>query len=169
VTRRLTPEEAAAVLASATPISPGRVPSRAVRTTLVGEDETGRASQRSFNGPTLVVFLSTTCDGCRDLAELVRRGRGATEVLGVLRRPVSGLPDAAVDAFVGRSGAWLLGDDAFDALDVRSAPYFCLVDATGTVLIEGVAFGSAHVEDHVARALAGRPAPDAVRLTPEAT
>jgi hypothetical protein len=169
VTRRLTPEEAAAVLASATPIPSGRAPSRTVRTTLDGEDPTGRASQRSLSVPTLVVFLSTTCDGCSDLAELVRRGDGTTEVLGVLRRPAAGLPDGAVDAFVGHGGAWLLGDDPFDALDVRSAPYFCLLDAKGTVLIEGVAFGSTHVEDHVARALAGRPTPDAVRLTPEST
>jgi hypothetical protein len=118
---------------------------------------------------TLVVFLSTTCDGCRDLAEMVRAGIEGIDVLGVLRRPASGLPDADVDVFVGGEGAWLCGDDPFEALDVRSGPYFCLLDATGAVAVEGVAFGRAHVEEHVAHALEGAPRPDVVRLSPEAT
>jgi hypothetical protein len=167
--RRLTPEEATAVLASATPIPSAGHPARAVRTALAGADPTGRPVEVSIDAATLVVFLSTTCDGCRDLAELVRRGARDVGVLGVLRTPSSGLPDAAVDAFVGTGGAWLCGDDPFEALQVRSAPYFCVLDATGTVVVEGVALGAAHVEDHVARALAGHATPDAVRLSPEAT
>lgn len=169
MSRRLTPDEAADVLASARPIPSGRPPARTVRTTLVGDDPTGRPMRRRLDAPTLVVFLSTTCDGCRDLAELVRSGAAGIEVLGILRRPASGLPDAAVDAFTRSVGAWLCGDDPFGAFDVRTGPYFCLLDATGTIVVEGVAFGRAHVEEHVAHALAGRPRPDAVRLSPEET
>jgi hypothetical protein len=157
------------VLATARPIPPGRLPARGVRTTLSGHDPTGRPMRRSLDTPTLVVFLATTCDGCHDLAELVRSGVAGIEVLGVLRRPSSGLPDAEVDAFIGSSGAWLCGDDPFEALDIRSGPYFCLLDATGTVVVEGVAFGRAHVEEHVAHAVAGRPRPDAFRLSPDET
>lgn len=156
-------------MASATPIPSGRTPSRSVRTTLSGMDLSGRPVLVALEGPTLVVALSTTCDGCRDLAELVRAGSASVAVLGVLRAPLAGLPDAEVAAFCETSGRWVLGDDPFDALEVRAAPYFCLIDAQGTVVIEGVAFGRSHVEAHVERALEGRPRPDAVRLRPEGT
>jgi hypothetical protein len=154
-------------MASATPIPTGRAASRTVRTTVAGEDLDGRPARVSLGAPTLVLILSTTCDGCRDLAGLVRSGSLSVAVLGVLRAPPGGLPDDEVAAFCGTKGRWLLGDDPFDALDVRSAPYFCLLGAQGTVAVEGVAFGRSHVEAHVECALLGRPRPDAVRLGPE--
>jgi hypothetical protein len=154
-------------MTSATPIPSGRAAARTVRTTLAGEDLDGRPARVSLDVPTLVVVLSTSCDGCRDLAELVRSGAPSVGVLGVLRAPPEGLPDDEVAAFCGTRGRWLLGDDPFDALEVRFAPYFCLLDAKGAVVVEGVAFGRSHVEAHVERALEGRPRPDAVRLRPE--
>jgi hypothetical protein len=169
VTPRLTPEEAAAAVASATPIPSGRPAARPVRTSFEGEDLDGRPVRVALDEPTLVVLLSTTCDGCRDLAELVRSGSPHLAVLGVLRAPVGGLPDAATTAFAGSAGRWVLGDDAFVALDVVSAPYFCLIDVRGSCVVEGVAFGRSHVEAHVVRALEGHPRPDAVRLRPENT
>ena len=89
-------EEAAAAMASATPIPTGAAPSRTVRTTLTrrGPRRAGPIAACRSTCPTLVVFLSTTCDGCRDLAELVRERLAAVAVLGVLRAPPSGLPDA---------------------------------------------------------------------------
>jgi hypothetical protein len=167
VTRRLTPEEAAAALASAEPIPAGRAPARAVRRAFHGEDPEGRHTAVEIDEPTLVVFLSTTCDGCRDLADLVRDDALPIAVLGVLRAPAGEVTAAAIRAFTGASRRWLLGDDPFDALEVRGGPYFCLLDGRGTVVVEGVAFGRAHVEAHVATALDGRPAPDAVRLRPD--
>jgi hypothetical protein len=155
------------VVASATPIPAGRRTSRRVRTSFDGEDLDGRPVRVALAETTLVVILSTTCDGCRDLAELVRSGSAKVAVLGIVRAPIGGLPDAATASFAGNGGRWVLGDDAFDALDVGSAPYFCLVDALGSCLIEGVPLGRSHVEAHVARALEGRPRPDAVRLRPE--
>jgi hypothetical protein len=167
VTPRLTPEKAAAAMASATPIPTGRRASRRVRTMFEGEDVEGRPVHVELDEPTLVVIVSTTCDGCRDLAELVRSGSPTVAVLGILRAPPDGLPDKGISTFAGIGGRWVLGDDPFDALDVVSAPYFCLVDAHGSCVIEGVAFGRSHVEAHVARTLDGRPRPDAVRLRPE--
>ena len=168
MTRRLTKHEAAAAAASAIPIPSGQPPDRSVRTALVGEDPAGHRASASLEAPTLVLFLSMTCDGCADLADLVRNGIPDAAVLGVLRRPVGGLPDVEVDAFVGDGGRWLLGDDPFLALDIRSGPFFCLIGEGGSVLIEGVAFGATHVGAHVVDAIAGRPRPDAARLEPRA-
>ncbi len=114
-----------------------------------------------FAGTSLVVFLSTTCDGCRDLACLVREGVGGVSVLGVLRVPPGGLPSGELSSFVGAKGRWLVGDDAFEAYEVSSAPFFVIVDAAGDVVVEGVALGRRDVAEHCARVLAG--APDAVR------
>jgi hypothetical protein len=120
-----------------------------------------------LTGASLVVFLSTTCDACSDLASLVREGAVGFSVLGVLRVPTGGLPSDETSSFVGSGGRWLLGDDAFEAFEVSSAPFFCIIDAAGTLVVEGVAFAESHVEDHCARVLAGEPRPDAVRLVDE--
>lgn len=114
----------------------------------------------------MVLALSTTCDGCRELADVVRGGIAGFEVLGLLRRPPGPLASSDVAAFTGTTGRWVLGDDGFDALDVGSAPFFCVLDGTGDVLVEGVAFGRAHLEEHCARVRSGAPKPDSVRLRP---
>jgi hypothetical protein len=163
LTRRLTPEEAAAALANATPI-PTHRGIRTVRTAFRGMDVDGLPTSVQITGPTVVVALSTTCEGCRDLADVVRTGVEGFEVVGVLRSPSGQVTPSDVLAFVGSTGRWVLGDDAFEALDIRSAPFFCVLDATGDVHLEGVALGRAHVEAHLARVLGGSPKPDAVRL-----
>jgi hypothetical protein len=163
MTNRLTPEEAAAAFASATPIPTGRGP-RMVRTTFHGVDAGGTAVSVRITGPTVVVALSTTCDGCRDLAEVVRGGVEGFEVLGVLRPPRESVTSTDVAVFVGSTGHWVIGDDAFEALDITSAPFFCVLDASGACQVEGVALGRAHVEEHLVRVLAGTPKPDSVRL-----
>jgi hypothetical protein len=169
MTRRLTGEEAAAVMARAVPIPSGvdgRV--RAPRRTLAGVGLDGCAVDVELQGPCVVVFLSTTCDGCKDLVSLVRDGAEGFEVLGVLRVPETGLPDPDVSEFCGPEGTWLLGDDTFAALDVRAAPFFCIVDADGQVAVEGVAFGRSHVEGHCADVARGEPRPDVIRFLPDA-
>ncbi len=168
MSRRLTPAEAEAALASATPLRSDRPPRR-VRTTFEGADVAGAHELVRITCPTLAVFVSTTCDGCRELVGLVADHDIPLEVLGALRAPRGGLPDPAITEFTGASGSWCLGDDAFEAFEVWSAPYFCLVDGEGAVVVEGVALGRAHVEEHVQRALEGRPRPDTVRLRPDAT
>jgi hypothetical protein len=133
---------------------------------LEGTDPTGAAIVLPIGAPTLVLALATTCDGCVELAGVVRDGVDGFVVVGLLRPPDGGLPDPGVDRFVGPSGHWVLGDSAFASLGVTSAPFFCVLDEHRTVLVEGVAFGRAHLVEHCARALAGRPTPDAVRLSP---
>ena len=123
-----------------------------------------RATER-IEGPTVVLFLSTTCDGCAELAGLVRSGIDGYATVGMLRAPDAGLPDDAVTAFVGAGGRWLVGDAAFDAFDVRSGPFFCVIDARGETVLEGIAFGSEQVAGHCAAVANGTSTPDAVRLT----
>lgn len=162
---RLSPEEAASALAGAEPV-PTRRGSRQVRTAFEGFDPSGTPITVRVTGPTVVLALSMTCDGCRELADVVREGVAGLDVVGILRLPREKEDRGAVIAYVGKSGRWVLGDDGFEAIDVRSAPFFCVLDERGEVLVEGVAFGKAHLIEHCARALAGVPEPDAVRLAP---
>jgi len=166
VTRRLSKEEAAAALGRAVPIASEHRPRRP-RSVLQGVDPLGAVTESRLAGASLVVFLSTTCDGCRDLADLVREGVEGFDVLGVLRVPTGGLPDDGISSFVGTGGRWILGADAFEAFEVRAAPFFCILDATGTLAVEGVALGASHVADHCARVLAGPTPPYAVRPVAE--
>jgi hypothetical protein len=134
---------------------------------LTGLDLTGAPVATRLEGPSLVLFLSTSCDGCVDLAQLVREGTEGFDVLGVLRVPPGGLPSEEVGTFVGTEGRWLLGDDAFEAFDVNKGPFFCVVDETGRLAVEGVALGRDDVTEHCARVLAGAPEPGVLRLRPE--
>jgi hypothetical protein len=166
VTRRLSKEEAAAALGRAVPIASERRV-RQPRSVLQGLDPLGAVIEARLVGASLVVFLSTTCDGCRDLAGLVREGVEGFDVLGVLRVPTDGLPDDGISSFVGTKGRWILGDDAFEAFEVRAAPFFCILDATGSLGVEGVALAASHVADHCARVLAGPTPPGVLRPVAE--
>jgi hypothetical protein len=167
MTRHLSEEEAAAAVARATPIAPGRPAPRRPRSVLTGLDPTGAPVGARLEGPSLVLFLSTSCDGCADLAQMVREGTAGFDVLGVLRVPPGGLPSEEVATFVGAGGRWLLGDDAFEAFDVYKGPFFSVVDETGRLVVEGVALGRDHVVEHCANALAGVPEPGGLRLRAE--
>lgn len=166
MSRRLDPEEARRVLERAEPIPTRRAPDRPAPAALVGRDLAGDATCRPLSSPTVVLFLSTTCEGCRDLASVVRDGAPGFHVLGVLRAPRGGLPSADLAGFAGGGGDWLVGDEPFVALEVSSAPFFCVVDGA-VVLLEGVAFGAGHLAAHLERLRAGSPRPDAVRLRPD--
>jgi|GEM_PF-3539001 len=167
MTRRLSEQEAAAALARAVPISSGMPMPRRPRLVLHGVDPSGATLEVRLKGLSLVAFLSTTCDGCRELARLVREGVSGFEVLGVLRAPTDGLPNEEASSFMGEAGRWLLGDDPFAAFEVRAAPFFSILDADGRLVVEGVAFGESHVIDHCARVLARTPRPDADHLGAE--
>jgi hypothetical protein len=168
VSGRLDPSEAARAIAAARPVPSEGPAGRRVRTSFEGRDLDGRLQRVELHPPSLVLLLKPHCDGCVELAALVREGVTGAEVLGVLPDPAGSLPDAASDELAGAGGRWLLGADAFSALSVRSGPFFCVVDGGGCVAVEGVAFGRAQVEDHLTRALAGAARPDDVRLQPGA-
>src|SRR5271168_2002612 len=83
---RLSPEAAAAVLVSASPIPIGR-PGRTTATSLGGIDLQGVDITVRIASKTVVLALSTSCDGCRELAAVVADGIDGFEVLGLLRAP----------------------------------------------------------------------------------
>lgn len=145
MTRRLGDADAEAVLASASPLLEDRaqrvVASRALR----GVDPSGAPVEATLGPRTLLVFVKLDCDGCHELAGLVRDGLEGCDVLGAMRVPGGGLPDARVDELTGARGRWLLGEEPFEALDVRSAPFFCVLDGDRRVVVEGIAFSRADV------------------------
>jgi hypothetical protein len=161
----LTPEDAAAVLASATPIPTGR-PGRTTATSFGGVDAHGEPVVVRIAAPSVFLALSTSCDGCQELASIVVDGIEGFEVLGLLRPARDEASQAQMTAFTQRGGRWVVGDEGFDALDAGSPPFFCVVEPSGLVVVEGVAFGREHLESHLARVRAGAPRPDSVRLRP---
>ena len=103
---------------------------------------------------TLLLFLSTACDGCADLWAALRDPvaaglAGATPVV-VTRGPESEDPEAVHRlappgvAVVQSSGTWR-------AYRVQGPPFFALVDGPGRrVATEGVAWAAPQVAAHVA-------------------
>lgn len=162
---RLSPEDAVAVLASATAIPTGR-PGRTTATSFTGVDPHGAAVVVRIAAPSAILALSTSCDGCQDLAAVVAEGVEGFDVFGLLRPARDESSRAQVAAFTRHGGRWVIGHEGFDALEIASPPFFCVLDESGLVVVEGVAFGREHLEAHLARARAGVPRPDSVRLRP---
>jgi hypothetical protein len=164
VTSRLSEDEAARIAARAQPLpsAPG-VPGTHVPE-IVGAAPDGGATRVLIDRTTVVVFASTTCEGCAELAALVAQGMPDALVVGVLRVPVGGLPDPLVDQFTAGGGRWVLGDQPFGALSVTSTPFFCVLDERGELVHEGVGFGRAHVEEQLEALRQGTARRDYVRF-----
>lgn len=161
MTRRLSADEAAAVAARAVPIPSGAAARAIGPEALCGTDPTGSPMVVALGRPTVLVFVKQDCDGCIELAQLVRDGIEGFEVVGVLRELPG--PDAAI-GHRRDDGTWLVGPGAFDVMAVTSAPFFVVLDEARRVVVEGVALGRDHLVAHCARAAAGESRPDVVRL-----
>ncbi len=165
---RLTDAQAAAVLANATPLDrPSGASPLAVKPftarRLSGEEIviTPSTSHRQ-----LLLFLSESCEGCRDLFDASGTPsafglRGADELFVLLAeqpREAPGIPGTT-------SASWLVSTEAFAFFQVTSAPFFVLFDpGFTTVATEGVAWGTASVRSAVEQAASGSPEVEAVRL-----
>jgi hypothetical protein len=107
-------------------------------------------------GLTLLMFLSTSCDGCQELWEAFgdagHQGFPATlSRLVVTRRSTEDLGKVA-----GRGGSAtvVMSDEAWSDYAVHSGPFFVLVDgAESRVLTEGVAWSVEQITAAVAAAL----------------
>jgi hypothetical protein len=120
---------------------------------------------------TLLLFLSSSCDGCLELWRALRDPAGtglATDesVVAVTRdldaEDVEQLRSLTVVAVptVASSQAWL-------DYRVQGPPFFALVDGTANrVVTEGVAWGASQVGGHLRRARRGNGGPDVPRLVP---
>jgi len=165
---RLSDAQAAEVLANARPLdrpsgaSPQPVRSFAAQR-LSGEVV---ALSPSTTHRQLLLFLSESCEGCRDLFDASASpevfGLGSHDELYVLlREQLRGGP--AVTGEPQRN--WLVSKEAFEAFEVTSAPFFVLLDpAFATVATEGVAWGTASVRSAVTQARSGLPEVEVVRL-----
>ncbi|MGB8195631.1 MAG: hypothetical protein WCF25_01320 [Acidimicrobiales bacterium] len=93
---------------------------------------------------TLVVAVKSNCDGCREFVNADLDGLHVPIlVVSAADDEASEWRDARRPVFVSR--------DAFRLLDVRSAPFYVLVDPlNGRVVTEGVLFGPSQVAAEIA-------------------
>jgi hypothetical protein len=127
---------------------------------------------------TLLVFLSSGCDGCRDLwdalgdpagsglvtdEQVVAVTRGPDhEDVAALRRlaPPAGAPGTDPSGTTGADPIQgpppvVMSSPAWSAYRVQGPPFFVLVDGTGDrVVTEGVAWGVPQIAEHVRAARA---------------
>jgi hypothetical protein len=177
VTRRtpLNEEEAATVLngVSTVPVNRGASPIEVVP--IEGKDLEGRSVRwdpRRGVGSTLLLFLSTTCDGCRDLFAALEdpREMGAepdTKII-LLFRSLSSV-DRAQLKDLARGFSCVESQTTWEQYKVAGPPFFTYIDPHfDTVGTEGVAWGPESVASAVEAARAGTPGLEAVRMDPGA-
>ena len=114
---------------------------------------------------TLLLFVSSTCNGCQELFEASHTPamlglQGEDALLFVFKEGGGGVTGMAEEASV------IVSDRAWRDYGVTGPPFFCFVDPTKvTVLTEGVAWGASAVHDAVVAARAGAPSLEVGRLT----
>jgi hypothetical protein len=155
-----------------TPIPTRRGEPGTMGSDLEGFDLAGGPVQRQVVGIpdlTLLFFVTSSCDGCRDLWHA---GRGVAPFGDV--RVVFVTKDLALEdpetlrALAGDSSVSVVSSSAaWAAYGVLGPPFFVLVDGeSGCVLTEGVPWGVEQVAGHVERARRGEGGPDVPRLRP---
>ena len=150
------------------------VPATAV-SDLAGADLSGRALTVAVGGVdrwTLLLFLSSGCDGCGELWRALSDSQGAWPAIdGVVPVVVTRGPDtedpAELDRLATGAVPLVVSDAAYRAYRVHGAPFFVLVDGPRwRVATEGVAWGPPQVAEDVRRALSGQGGPAVPRLDP---
>ena len=123
-----------------------------------GSSPSGEMLQHSFGeGWTVLVFLSTTCEGCTELwaafSDPTRCAAGTDVATLVVARATESRE--AVAALSAGSGV-VMSDGAWSDYRVEGGPFFVLVDGTdGRVLAEGVAWSVEQIAAAVEVARAG--------------
>ena len=111
--------------------------------------------------PTLLAFLSSGCATCLDFwdafADEANRSIGGAdcELVLVTKGPESESP-SAVAKLAPPDVVCVMSDHAFEDYGVPVAPYFVLVDASGTVIGEGVAPSFEQLQSLLDKAVADR-------------
>lgn len=97
-----------------------------------------------LSGITLVVAIKPDCDGCRDFVHGDLKELAGVHVI-VICATNGG------DEWDGARQEILMAPNLFDELDIRSAPFYVLIDPKSSrVLSEGVLFGPAQVAREIA-------------------
>jgi hypothetical protein len=92
---------------------------------------------------TLLVAIKANCDGCRAFLDAPLHDFDQVDVVFV-----AALDD---DEWEGSSHRILISPSALDHLEVRSPPFYVLIDPTAhAVLSEGVVFGPSQVAEEIA-------------------
>jgi hypothetical protein len=118
---------------------------------------------------TLLLFLSMSCDGCRELWAALGEGAvwapegGTVDVVPVVVTRGPGDEDPEALRRVAPPGvAVVQSSDAWRAYRVQGPPFFVLVDGpSGRVVTEGVAWGVSQVAAHVGVHVPAGAVPDA--------
>ena len=93
---------------------------------------------------TLIVAIKPNCDGCRDFVHGDLHDLADVNVVVVSATRGDAEWDNARRTIV-------VAPDLFDELDIRSAPFYVLIDPTSSrVIYEGVIFGPAQVASEIA-------------------
>ena len=115
---------------------------RAAPRELSGSTLDGREWRRVLEGLTLVVAVKPQCDGCRDFIEGDLDDLDNVDVVIV----------CAVfdDEWRGARQHVVVSPETLSELDIRSAPFYVLIDATRQrVVSEGIVFAPAQVADEI--------------------
>jgi hypothetical protein len=113
---------------------------------LRGHWSNGDAVEVPLTRPTLLIAIKANCDGCRTFLDASLDEFDAVDVVFV-----AALDDAE---WTGYSRRVLIAPDALQHLDVRSPPFYVLIDPVAhTVLGEGVVFGPSQVAAEIDRFL----------------
>jgi hypothetical protein len=118
---------------------------RVVPEHLAGVDLRGEAMSHLVSGPTLVVAVKHSCDGCREFVF-----SALPELANVTVVVVSATDDPSGE-WAGAGQQIMVAPELLRQLDVRSPPFYVLVDVPGPrVVSEGVVFAPSQVAEEIA-------------------
>jgi hypothetical protein len=110
-----------------------------------GRTLAGEIVTHEMNGPTLVVAIKSSCDGCRDFVH-----SGLEELAGVSVLVLSASDDV-LGEWQGAAQRVIVAPEALDALGIRWPPFYVLIDPERQrVVVEGVVFGPSQVATEIA-------------------
>jgi hypothetical protein len=125
---------------------------------LVGTTLTGEPAVHNLDeGWTLLMFLSTSCDGCQELWDAFGEPGHSGLPSGVTSLVVTRRASESLDKVLARCGhaTVVLSDEAWADYGVHSGPFFVLVEGHGArIATEGVAWSVDQIAAAVAAALA---------------
>lgn len=114
---------------------------------LSGSTLNGMKWRRVLEGLTLVVAVKPQCDGCRDFIDSDLDELDDVDVVIVSA--------AFDDEWHGARQRVVISPETLRELDIRSAPFYVLIDATRErVVSEGIVFAPAQVADEISPFLA---------------
>lgn len=108
---------------------------------------TGEELSVAFVGPTLIVAVKPNCDGCHEFIHGDLHELGSVRVIVISAAPGG-------DEWRDARQSILVAPEFMDDLDIRSAPYYVLIDPSKSKVIgEGALFSPAQVASEVASLL----------------